>query len=72
MILFIITVIAGVCLGAVHDITLEPIAQAQVAANTATYQEVYPDAASFAANEELTGAIAASAEEIAGQGFGNP
>ena len=71
VILFIITVIAGVCLGAVHDITLEPIAKAQEAARTATYQEVYPDAASFAANEELTQAIAASAQDIAAQGFGN-
>ena len=71
VILFIITLIAGVCLGAVHEITLEPIAQAQLAANTATYQEVYPDAASFAVNEELTGAIETSAEEIAGQGYGS-
>ena len=71
VILFVITLIAGVCLGAVHEITLEPIAQAQLAANTATYQEVYPDAASFAVNEELTGAIETSAEEIAGQGYGS-
>ena len=71
VILFVITLIAGVCLGAVHEITLEPIAQAQLAANTATYQEVYPDAASFTVNEELTGAIETSAEEIAGQGYGS-
>ena len=69
--LFIITLIAGVCLGAVHEITLEPIAQAQLAANTATYQEVYPDAASFDTNEELTQAIGTSAEEIAAQGYGS-
>ena len=71
VILFIITLIAGVCLGAVHEITLEPIAQAQEKARTATYQEVYPEAVSFGENAELTQAIAASAQEIASQGFGN-
>ena len=29
IILFVITLVAGFCLGAVHDVTLEPIAQAQ-------------------------------------------
>ena len=53
IILFAITLIAGICLGAVHDVTLEPIAQAQEAAATATYQEVYPDAASFARTDEM-------------------
>ena len=36
VILFVITLVAGFCLGAVHDITLEPIAAAQEAAATAT------------------------------------
>ena len=31
-ILFVITLIAGFCLGAVHEVTLEPIANAQLAA----------------------------------------
>ena len=42
-ILFVITLVAGFCLGGVHDITLEPIAKAQQASATATYKEVYPD-----------------------------
>ena len=67
IILFAITLIAGFCLGAVHDVTLEPIAQAQEAAATATYQEVYPDAASFARTDEMTAALAAAAEEITAQ-----
>ena len=50
---FVITLVAGICLGTVHDITLDPIAQAQEAAATKTYQEVYPDAASF---DETAGA----------------
>lgn len=29
IILFVITLVAGICLGTVHDITLDPIAQAQ-------------------------------------------
>ena len=41
IILFVITLVAGICLGTVHDITLDPIAQAQEAAATKTYQEVY-------------------------------
>ncbi len=71
LVLFAITLIAGFALGAVHDITLEPIAKAQLAANTATYQEVYPEAASFEETEELKTAREAAAEEIAAQGFGN-
>ena len=67
IILFAITLIAGICLGAVHDVTLEPIAQAQEAAATVTYQEVYPDAASFARTDEMTAALAAAAEEITAQ-----
>ena len=39
IILFVITLVAGICLGTVHDITLDPIAQAQEAAATKTYQE---------------------------------
>lgn len=39
-ILCVITLIAGFALGLVHEVTLEPIAAAQLAANTATYQEV--------------------------------
>lgn len=69
--LFIITLIAGFCLGAVHEITLEPIAQAQLASATATYQEVYPEAASFETTDELTAAVAAAPEALAGQDFGN-
>ena len=32
-ILFVITLVAGLCLGAVHEVTLEPIAKAQLAAS---------------------------------------
>ena len=66
-ILFVITLVAGLCLGAVHEVTLDPIAKAQEAAATKTYKEVFPEAAKF----EQTAAVAASADEILAQGFGN-
>ena len=62
IILFVITLVAGICLGTVHDITLDPIAQAQEAAATKTYQEVYPDAASFDEPQELADAVTAAAD----------
>ncbi len=70
IILFIITLIAGFGLGAVHEITLAPIQAAQAAAATATYQEVYPDAVSFEELADLEAVTAAATEELAGKGFG--
>ena len=70
-ILFVITLVAGLCLGAVHEVTLDPIAKAQEAAATKTYKEVFPEAAKFEQTDELTAAVAASADEILAQGFGN-
>ena len=63
-ILFVITLVAGLCLGAVHEVTLDPIAKAQEAAATKTYKEVFPEAAKFEQTDELTAAVAASADEI--------
>lgn len=70
-ILCVITLIAGFALGLVHEVTLEPIAAAQLAANTATYQEVYPDAAGFQISDELRSAVDSCGEEISSQGYGN-
>lgn len=44
VILTLITLIAGICLGAVYEITKEPIAQAQDAAKKEAWQQVSPDA----------------------------
>ncbi len=46
-ILFVITLVAGFGLGAVHEITLEPIAAANAAALQKAYQTVFPDASDF-------------------------
>ena len=62
--LFVITLVAGACLGAVHEVTLEPIAKAQLAANTATYKEVFPEAASFEQTDELKAAVEAGAARL--------
>ena len=48
-ILTVITLVAGVLLGYVYDITKEPIAQAKEAAKNAAYQTVMADADTFEA-----------------------
>lgn len=69
IILFAITLIAGICLGGVYEITKEPIAKSKMAANLATYQEVYADAADFKADDALTDAVEKSAEVLAAAGL---
>ena len=58
LILFAITLISGVCLGFVYDITKAPIERATIEANNRTYKEVLSTAAEFS---EVEG----SAEKIA-------
>lgn len=60
LILFAITLVAGICLGGVYEITKGPIAEANMAAKKEAYQVVYADAANFAEAEELDEAVAAS------------
>ncbi|KAB0578819.1 electron transport complex protein RnfG [Fusobacterium naviforme] len=69
--LMLITLIAGLLLGIVYSVTLEPIRAAQQAATVRAYKQVYPDAADFADNADSDALIAAAAEEVAAQGFGN-
>ena len=47
LILTVITVVSGLLLGIVYDITKEPIAAAQEAAKQEAFQAVLPDASSF-------------------------
>lgn len=60
LILFVITLVAGVLLGLVYQITKEPIAYQNQLAETKANQEVFTDAASFE-EVELDEAAAASA-----------
>lgn len=46
-ILFLITLIAGLLLGFVYELTKEPIARQEAAAKAAAYQAVFEDAADF-------------------------
>lgn len=53
IILTAITVISGLLLGIVYDITKEPIASAQEKAKQEAFQVVLPDAASFESREDF-------------------
>lgn len=56
--LFVITLISGLCLGAVYGMTKTIIEQQQIAAQIETYKVVYPDASDFRNNDELTKTVA--------------
>lgn len=62
--LFMITLVAGICLGAAYEITKNPIAVAQAATEQKTYQSVFKDAASFEPNADAQAEIASSADKI--------
>ena len=47
LILCAITLVSGLCLGVVYDVTKAPIEAATIAANNATYKQVLPEAESF-------------------------
>lgn len=73
LILFAITLIAGICLGFVYDLTKKPIEEGVIAANNATYRQVLPEAAEFSdvegSKEQL--AVFKASGELTGLGFGN-
>ena len=71
LILFLITLVAGVALGAVHEITLDPIAKAQQDAANATYREVFPEAAAFESTDALDAAVEACNADPKLQEFGS-
>ena len=68
--LFLITLIAGVALGGVHELTLEPIAKAQEEAANTTYREVFPEMASVKETDELNSLVESVQAEAAGWGYG--
>ena len=69
--LMLITVIAGLLLGAVYTVTYEPIQAAQNATTIAAYKQVFPDAADFQEDPDGAALIEANAASLAEQGFGN-
>ncbi|MBE5971348.1 MAG: RnfABCDGE type electron transport complex subunit G [Lachnoclostridium sp.] len=70
LVLFAITLVSGLCLGFVYDITKDPIAQATIDKNNRTYQEVLSAASSFTEVEGSAEKIAelAASGELAGFG----
>ncbi len=70
VILFLITLLSGLALGVVHELTLEPIAAAQLKSANETYQAVFPEAASFESNDELAAMIESANAEISSWGYG--
>lgn len=58
--LTLITLIAGILLGGVYELTKEPIAQRQIEANAEAYRMVLPEAAEFRADESLSQKAAAA------------
>ena len=71
IILFAITLISGLILGFVYDITKVPIAAAAKAAKNEAYAVVFPEAKDFEASDAETSKIAETADEISGKGFGH-
>ncbi len=65
VILFVITLICAVILGAVYEITKDPIAQAEQAAKTAAYQKVFPEMDTTEENADLSARVASSEDLIA-------
>lgn len=70
LVLFAITLVSGLCLGFVYDITKSPIEQATIDKNNRTYQEVLSAASSFTEVEGSVEKIAelAASGELAGFG----
>lgn len=69
LILFAITLFAGFALGLVHEITLPSITEQKIKAKTDAYRTVYPDAAEFKEEAELTGQAEGSSEVLALNGY---
>jgi electron transport complex protein RnfG len=72
MVLFLITLVAGLSLGFVYEITLPVIEARQLEAKTAAYKAVYVDAKEFAADDNLTAqASEAASTVLADNGYKN-
>lgn len=71
LILFTITVISGLILGGVHELTKDTINNSSISAHLEAYKTVFPDAADFKADDKLTDALKKSNEELPSQNYGN-
>lgn len=71
IILFIITLVAGACLGGVYSVTKDPIAAQDQKKKAAAWNQVMPDAKQYDEETITAEAIASANETISGLGFGN-
>lgn len=69
LILFMITLIAGICLGGVFEVTKNPIKESKMKADLATYKEAYPDAVDFKFDQALQDAAAQAPDQFAKAGL---
>lgn len=69
MALTVITLVAGLALGAVYDITKEPIAQQEALKKAAACQEVFADATTFEPLELANGLDSQLRQELDAAGF---
>lgn len=67
--LFVITLVAGLALGFVYELTKEPIAQRALEEKTAAYASVFQEAEKFEEEEALKNAVADSANILANSGL---
>lgn len=63
--LVMITIIAGVCLSFVHELTADTIAAAEYEERQASYREVFPEAAGFIEMEIFDTALASASKDFA-------
>lgn len=70
-ILFAITVISGLILGGVHELTKDIIAESSNSAYMEAYKTVFPDAAEFKEDDKMTEAVKKTNEELPSKDYGN-
>lgn len=70
VVLAVITLVAGAALSGVYTMTKDAIEEQKLLANTASYQEVCPEAESFETVEAVSQAIEALGGEVYGSDFG--
>lgn len=71
IILCLITLISGVSLGTVYEITKGPIAEAKLNAKKKAYQEVFSEAGDFKENTDAMATITENSQALTELGYGN-
>ncbi|WP_394526629.1 RnfABCDGE type electron transport complex subunit G [Lacrimispora sp. JR3] len=71
LILFVITVISGLLLGGVHELTKETIEKSGMSAKNEANRAVFPEASEFKTDDKLTEAVESSNAELPSKDYGN-